>query len=187
MGEEAMRKAAVERKTRETEVSVTLALDGSGEAKISCDDQFLRHMLESLAKYASFDLTVKARGDNEHHLIEDVAIVTGSAIRQAIADQPIERIASATVPMDDALVTVALDMIDRPFVDIDCPDPLYMHFLRSLAMSAGITMHVVVERGFDEHHVVEATVKALGMALRRAAVPRTSLLSTKDKPKVRRR
>jgi imidazoleglycerol-phosphate dehydratase len=182
-----MRNADVERKTRETEISVALTLEGSGKAKVDCEDQFLRHMLESLAKYASFDLSVTARGDNEHHLIEDVAIVVGAALRQTVGDAPIERIASATVPMDDALVTVALDMIDRPFVDIDCPDPLYLHFLRSLAMSAGITMHVVVERGFDEHHIVEATVKALGIALRNAVVPRDTLLSTKDKPKVRRR
>ncbi|MGD1059892.1 MAG: imidazoleglycerol-phosphate dehydratase [Methanomassiliicoccales archaeon] len=182
-----MRTAKLERKTRETEISCELDLDGSGRARIDVPDQFLRHMLESLTKYSSFDIDLKAKGDNEHHLIEDVAIVLGSALKEAIASQPIERISSATVPMDDALVTVALDLIDRPYVDIDCPDPLYLHFLRSFAMSSGMTLHVVIVRGFDEHHLVEATVKALGLALSSAVAPRETLLSTKDKPKVRKK
>ena len=180
-----MRRASIERKTRETDIKVSLDLDGDGEAKVDVDDQFLRHMLESLAKYSSFSLTIAARGDNDHHLIEDVAIVLGTALREAIGEQPVERIASTTVPMDDALVSVTLDLIDRPYVDIECPDPMYHHFLRSLAMSAGLTLHVVVMRGFDEHHVVEATIKGLGLALKNAVRPRRSLLSTKDKPKVR--
>jgi imidazoleglycerol-phosphate dehydratase len=144
-------------------------------------------MLESLAKYADFDITLKATGDNEHHLLEDVAIVLGMALREAIGDQPIQRIASSMVPMDDALVIVALDLIDRPYVDIECPDPLYHHFLRSVAMSSGMTLHVMVERGFDEHHIVEATVKALGRALNKAVAQRERMLSTKSKPKVRKR
>jgi imidazoleglycerol-phosphate dehydratase len=144
-------------------------------------------MLESLAKYADFDITLKAVGDNEHHLLEDVAIVLGMALREAIGDQPIQRIASSMVPMDDALVVVALDLIDRPYVDIECPDPLYHHFLRSVAMSSGMTLHVMVERGFDEHHIVEATVKALGRALNKAVAQRERMLSTKSKPKVRKK
>ncbi len=181
------RVAEIERKTRETDVVVKVGLDGTGKAKVDIDDQFLRHMLESLAKYSSFDVAVAGKGDNEHHLIEDVAIVLGSAMRKAIGEVPIERIASATVPMDDALVTVSLDLIDRPYVDIDCPDPLYHHFLHSFAMSSGMTLHVLVIRGFDDHHVVEASVKALGLALRAATLTRKTLLSTKDKPKVRKR
>jgi imidazoleglycerol-phosphate dehydratase len=182
-----MRTAKLERRTKETDIQCKLGLDGSGKAKIDVPDQFLRHMLESLAKYSSFDIDLKAKGDNEHHLIEDVAIVLGSTLKEAIASQPIQRIASAMVPMDDALVTVALDLIDRPYVDIDCPDALYLHFLRSFAMSSGMTLHVVVVRGFDDHHVVEATVKALGLALSEAVRPRKTLLSTKDQPKVRKK
>jgi imidazoleglycerol-phosphate dehydratase len=88
--------------------------------------------------------------------------------------------------MDDALVTAAVDMIDRPYVDVDCPDDLCLHFFRSFAMSAGITLHIIIERGFDEHHIIEAGFKALGISLRKAVVPRSDLLSTKNKPKVRR-
>jgi len=181
------REALIERETKETCIEVKLNLDGSGKVDIDCDDQFLAHMLESLAKYSDFDLAVKAKGDNEHHLLEDVAIVLGMALREAIGDQPIQRIASSMVPMDDALVVVALDLVDRPYVDIECPDPLYHHFLRSVAMSSGMTLHVKVVRGFDEHHVVEATIKALGRALNKAVCQRERMLSTKAKPKVRKK
>ncbi|OPY32421.1 MAG: imidazoleglycerol-phosphate dehydratase [Methanomassiliicoccales archaeon PtaU1.Bin124] len=180
------RKASVERKTKETDVKISIDLDGSGKYAISCQEQFLRHMLETFSKYSSYDLDVMAVGDNEHHLVEDVAITLGSAVRQAMGDAPVERIASAVVPMDDALVEVTLDIIDRPYADIDCPDPLWHHFFRSFAMSSGITLHVIVKRGFDEHHVVEATFKALGTAMRKATTARATLLSTKAKPQVRR-
>jgi imidazoleglycerol-phosphate dehydratase len=181
------RVAIIERETKETKIELRLDLDGSGDADINCADQFLTHMLESLAKYSDFDLTLRAEGDNEHHLLEDVAIVLGMALREAIGDQPIQRIASSMVPMDDALVVVAMDLIDRPYVDIECPDPLYHHFLRSVAMSSGMTLHVKVVRGFDEHHIVEATVKALGRALNKAVAQRERMLSTKAKPKVRKK
>jgi imidazoleglycerol-phosphate dehydratase len=179
------RKATIERKTRETNIEARMDLEGSGTAKIDCDDHFLKHMLESLSKYSSFDITLRASGDDEHHLIEDVAIVLGMALREAIGDQPIERISSSLVPMDDALVLVAIDLIDRPYVDIECPDQLYHHFLRSFAMSSGMTLHVKIISGFDEHHLIEATVKALGRALGKAVAQRQTLLSTKSKPKVR--
>jgi imidazoleglycerol-phosphate dehydratase len=175
-----MREAKLSRKTKETAISLSLYLDGAGRPKVMIEDQFLRHMLETLTRYASFDLTMEASGDNPHHLVEDVAIALGTAFRQALGDVPVDRIASAMVPMDDALVTVALDIVDRPYCDADCPDPLYAHFLRSFSMSSGITLHVIVERGFDEHHIVEATLKALGTALKRAIVPRENVLSTKD-------
>ncbi len=180
------REARISRKTKETSVSVDLRLDGSGKGTVSAEDQFLRHMLETLARYSSFDLTVDGQGDNEHHLVEDVAIALGTALRQAMGEVPVERIASAIVPMDDALVTVAVDIIDRPYVDADCPDPLWLHFFRSLAMSSGITLHIVVQRGMDEHHIIEASFKALGIALRRATAPRGDVLSTKDAVQYRR-
>jgi imidazoleglycerol-phosphate dehydratase len=175
-----MRESKLSRKTKETSISLTLHLDGAGRSKVTVDEQFLRHMLETLARYASFDLTMEASGDNPHHLVEDVAIALGTAFRQALGEVPVDRIASAMVPMDDALVTVAVDIVDRPYCDADCPDPLYSHFLRSFAMSSGITLHVIIERGLDDHHVVEATFKALGTALKKAAVPRENVLSTKD-------
>jgi len=181
------RTARLRRQTKETDVEIVLTLDGTGIGKVECEDQFLRHMMETLTKYASFDLELKAVGDDRHHLIEDVGIVLGLALRQAIGDKPIERVAYATVPMDDAVVTAAIDMIGRPYVDIDCPDDLCLHFFRSFAMSAGITLHIMVERGFDEHHIIEAGFKALGMSLRKATIPRAALLSTKDKPKTRRK
>jgi len=180
------RKAGVERRTKETDVKIEIDLDGSGKYDISCQEQFLRHMLETFSKYSSYDLKVLAVGDNDHHLVEDAAITLGSAVRQAMEDLPVQRIATAIVPMDDALVEVTLDIIDRPYADIDCPDPLWHHFFRSYAMSAGITLHVIVKRGFDEHHIVEATFKALGTAMSRATAPRESLLSTKSKPVIRR-
>jgi imidazoleglycerol-phosphate dehydratase len=178
------RKAEVVRKTRETEVRLKLDLDGAGEIKVECGDQFLRHMVETLGRYADFDLTLKAEGDDVHHLVEDVAIVLGKTVRQCLGESPIERTAFSLVPMDDALVQVAVDIIERPFADVDCPDTLYAHFLRSFAMSSGITLHVMVLRGYDEHHMVEASFKALGKALRSAVRPRGSELSTKDRPKV---
>ena len=175
-----MREAKLSRKTKETDISLHLCIEGKGKGAVKLDDQFLRHMLETLTRYASFDLKLEATGDNPHHLIEDVAIALGAAFRQALGDVPVERIASAMVPMDDALVTAAVDLVDRPYCDTDCPDPLYSHFLRSFSMSSGITLHVIVHRGLDDHHVIEATFKALGSALKRAVVPREDVLSTKD-------
>ncbi|MDH7507910.1 MAG: imidazoleglycerol-phosphate dehydratase [Methanomassiliicoccales archaeon] len=178
------RMAKLSRKTRETDVEISMVLDGSGTSQIECEDQFLRHMIETFGKYASFDLTMKLVGDNKHHLVEDAAIVLGLALRQAIGDVPVERISSATVPMDDALVSVAVDLIDRPYADIECPNDLYRHFLRSFAMASGITLHVIVQRGFDEHHIIEAIFKALGLALKNAVLRRKDVLSTKEIPRI---
>ena len=179
------RTAELERSTRETDVSVKLNIDGSGRFDIDCSVQFLRHMVETFARYGSFDISMKASGDDDHHIIEDVAITLGTAFKKALDGKPVERVSTAVVPMDDALVMVSVDIIDRPFADIDCPDQLYHHFLRSFAMSSGITLHVVNIRGFDDHHIVEASFKALGTALRSAVSPRKTELSTKDRPKVK--
>ena len=175
------RKSQIERSTRETRISVSLDLDGSGVFDVTSDIQFLKHMTETLARYASFDLAMSAEGDNDHHIIEDCAITVGKALRQALGDGPIERMATAVVPMDDALVMASLDLVDRPYADVDLSDPLYTHYMRSLAMSAGMTLHIVVIRGFDEHHIVEAAFKAVGKALSQAVRPRGTELSTKDR------
>lgn len=175
------RTSSIERSTRETRIYVDLDIDGTGKFDVTCEIQFLKHMTETLARYAGFDLVLSAVGDNDHHIIEDTAITLGKAIRQAMGDEPIERMATAVIPMDDALVMASLDLVDRPYADIDCPDPLYTHFMRSLAMSAGMTLHIVVIRGFDEHHIVEAGFKATGKALAEALRRRSTELSTKDR------
>jgi len=179
------RAAELERSTRETNVSVELRIDGTGKFDVECSVQFLKHMIETFARYGSFDISMKASGDDDHHLIEDVAITLGAAFKKALDDRPVERISTVIIPMDDALMMVSVDIIDRPFADIDCPDQLYHHFLRSFAMSSGITLHVVEIRGFDDHHIIEATFKALGTALKNAVSPRKTELSTKDRPKVK--
>ena len=173
------RAASIKRETRETNVSVELNLDGSGQYDVECDIQFLKHMVETLARYADFDIKMKASGDNDHHLIEDAAITLGKALREALGDAPIERMATATVVMDDAMVMTSLDLVDRPYCEADCPDPLYIHFFRSFAMTAGITLHILVIRGFDEHHIIEAGFKSMGKALKEAVKVRGTELSNK--------
>ncbi len=178
------RTAKVERSTRETEISAEIDLDGTGRFEVESSIQFLKHMVETLARYASFDLKVSAYGDNDHHIIEDTAITIGKAFSKALDGRPIERMATAVVPMDDALVMTSLDLVDRPYADIECPSPEYHHFMRSFAMSAGMTLHIVVMRGFDDHHVIEAGFKSLGKALKEAVKPRDAELSTKDSVKL---
>ena len=181
----ANRTAAIERKTRETQITVDVNLDGSGKFDVQCDIQFLKHMIETFARYSNIDIKMKASGDNEHHLIEDVGIALGKAFLKALGDEPIERMCTKTVVMDDALVMTSLDIVDRPYAEVDCPDPLYHHFFRSFAMSAGITLHIMVIRGFDEHHIIEAGFKSMGLAIKGAIVRRATELSTKDKVKVK--
>ncbi|NLL95401.1 MAG: imidazoleglycerol-phosphate dehydratase [Thermoplasmatales archaeon] len=179
----APRKAELERQTRETRISVSVVLDGKGEYDVKCDDvPFLRHMVETLSRYSGVDIRMSAGGDNDHHIVEDAAISLGKAIAKAI-DGPIARFSTKTVAMDDALVMASIDIIDRPYAEVDCPDQLYAHFLRSFAMSLGMTLHVVQIRGEDAHHVVEASFKALGMCLREALAPVGDEISTKDKPR----
>lgn len=177
------RRASVARETRETKVQVSMDIDGSGETSCDIPDEFLRHMVETLARYSGVDLEISASGDLDHHLIEDVAITLGRAYREAMGDTPVKRIASAVVPMDEALVQATIDIIDRPFVHLEMPDEMYSHFIRSFAMELRATVHTVVLRGKDDHHVVEATFKALGRALAEAMSPTGSTLSTKSSVK----
>ena len=179
------RTATIERKTRETQITVDVNLDGSGKFDVECDIQFLKHMIETFARYSNIDIKMKASGDNEHHLIEDVGIALGKVFVKALGSDPIERMCTKTVVMDDALVMTSLDIVDRPYAEVDCPDPLYHHFFRSFAMSAGITLHIMVIRGFDDHHIIEAGFKSMGLAIKGAIVRRATELSTKDKVKVK--
>lgn len=177
------RRSAVLRETKETKVRAEVAIDGSGNAKCDIPDEFLRHMVETLGRYSGIDLVVEARGDIDHHLVEDVAITLGRAYREALGGSHIRRIANAVVPMDEALVQVTVDLIDRPFVHLELPDQMYTHFIRSFAMELRATIHTVVIRGVDGHHIVEATFKALGRALGEAMSRTDSSVSTKSSVK----
>jgi imidazoleglycerol-phosphate dehydratase len=180
------RSAERTRGTKETSVRVVLDLDGSGVTKISTGISFFDHMLDQLGRHGGFDLEVAATGDlavDTHHTIEDVGIVLGEALAEALGDKAgVARFASRVIPLDEAAVEVALDLSGRPFLlyDIvfapDTPglgspafDPqLVEEFLRALATSAGLTLHVRYRSGRNVHHIVEATFKCLARCLRDA-------------------
>jgi imidazoleglycerol-phosphate dehydratase len=167
----------VVRESKETHIRIALT-SGSGIATVSTTDPFLDHMLTALTRYAGFDLDVKATGDLKHHLIEDVAIALGAAL-QAYAPATCARYGDRTIPMDDALVQVALDLGGRPYYRGPLPSGIYDHFMRSLSDNARATLHIRVLRGKDKHHIVEAAFKALGLALRDALNETGSVFSTK--------
>jgi len=170
-----------ERKTRETEISVRVELDGTGEAEASTGIGFFDHMLDALARHGMFDLRVTCRGDlhiDGHHTVEDVGIALGGAFLDALGDKRgIARYADATVPLDEALVRAVVDVSGRPFLHFDVPLPpdqarigefdaaLSAEFWRAFAMEARITLHLDGIRGDNAHHVVEATFKAAARAL----------------------
>ena len=180
------RTAEVTRKTKETDIRVRLALDGSGSAGIETGIGFFDHMLEALARHALFDLEVRATGDlnvDQHHTVEDVGIVLGQALARALGDRAgISRYGEATVPLDDALARVVVDVSGRPFLAYHAEPPTWQkvgdfdvalvpEFFRALATHAGLTVHVDLLRGQNAHHVVEAVFKAAARALRDATAP----------------
>lgn len=169
----------VRRTTDETDVTVTLFV-GSDDPKVSVStgDPLVDHMLGSLARYAGLHLDLTATGDLEHHVTEDVALALGRALLEA-TPETCARYGSATVPMDDALVTAAVDLGGRGYWGGALPDAGFDHLLRSLATAAGATVHVVVVRGTDPHHVTEAAMKAVGLSLRAAMEDRGAIFSTK--------
>jgi imidazoleglycerol-phosphate dehydratase len=168
---------ALVRESAETRVRVRLDRVGQ-PGEIGTAEPFLDHMLSALARYAGIGLDVRATGDLRHHLIEDVGITLGLALREEIPER-CARYGSALVPMDDALVQVALDAGGRAYYRGPLPAKLYDHFLRSMADHAGLTLHVRVLRGRDRHHVIEAAFKAVGLALRQALVEGGAVFSTK--------
>jgi imidazoleglycerol-phosphate dehydratase len=189
------RRVSVHRKTRETDVSVTLDLDGSGIASIATGVGFYDHLLGSLAHHGLFDLVVQASGDlevDEHHAVEDVALMLGAAFTEALGDRAgISRFGDAQVPMDESLAAAVIDLGGRPYAVIDLPFrgercgelPLQLveHVLEAFARTAGATLHVRGS-GRNDHHLAEAAFKALGRALRAACEPdprRTGVASTK--------
>jgi imidazoleglycerol-phosphate dehydratase len=178
-GSAAGRTAEIRRETRETTIAVALDVDGTGKSDISTGIGFLDHMLDSLARHSRFDLSIKATGDlhiDAHHTAEDVAIVLGQALDRALGEKRgLRRFADATVPLDEALVQVALDLSGRGFAAIDVPfrgemigtlpTEMVPHFLRSFAIEGRLTLHVRLLAGENDHHRAEATFKALARAL----------------------
>ena len=168
---------AIKRETRETTVRAEIQ-PASGGGTIDTSVPFLDHMLVTFARYAGVDVSVTARGDLRHHVIEDVAIALGAALRKYLPAR-ITRFGDRTIPMDDALVHVSLDLGGRPYYSGSLPSAMYDHWMRSFAEHAGATLHVRVLDGRDRHHVIEAAFKALGLALRDALVETDALFSTK--------
>ena len=176
------RRAEVHRTTSETDIAVTLVLDGSGTAEVSTGIGFLDHMLELFAHHGGFDLSVRAGGDLDvdgHHTVEDIGLCLGQALREALGEKRgIRRYGSFLLPMDEALALVALDLSGRPFFAHDLrlagvrvgafDADLTPHFLRSLATQSGMTLHVRLLAGSDPHHIVEAVFKAFARALAQA-------------------
>lgn len=181
------RTAVLERRTRETEISLSLQLDGEGVADIETEEFFLGHMLNTFAKYSGIDIHLTCDGDDPHHLIEDVAITLGRALREALnKGGDVRRIAHRIVPMDDALVMAAVDLIDRPYYKGEVPMRMFDHFLRSFAHEGRFCLHTRILDGHDEHHLTEATFKAVGLAIGEAISLRDGgILSTKDRIRVR--
>lgn len=187
------RRTELERGTAETKVSVVLDIDGNGESSISTGLGFLDHMLTSLARHAGFDLEVAASGDlvvDDHHTVEDCAIVIGRALSDALGDRSgIARFGSAYAPLDESLARAVVDLSGRPWPEIslslvrdeigDVASENIVHFFRSLAIEARMALHIDVIRGDNDHHKAEASFKATALALRQAvtavggAVPST--------------
>jgi imidazoleglycerol-phosphate dehydratase len=165
------------RETAETSIRVELR-SGSSPGRIETGNRFLNHMLTAFARYAGLSLELTANSDLKHHLIEDVALTLGRAVREIIPAGA-ARYATRVVPMDEALVQVSVDIGGRAYYEGPLPSRLYDHWMRSFSTEAGATIHIVVMRGSDRHHIVEAAFKALGMALRDALVDTGDIVSTK--------
>jgi imidazoleglycerol-phosphate dehydratase len=169
--------SVIVRETKETKIRAELVV-GTGEARVDTGIPFLDHMLVTLARYSGLQLTITAKGDLKHHTIEDVGIAVGSAIAELLPPTA-ARYGDRTVPMDDALVHVSVDLGGRPYYKGPLPSRLYDHWMRSFSDNARATVHVRVLRGGDRHHVVEAAFKALGLAIRDALVETGAVFSTK--------
>jgi len=176
------RQARVERKTKETEIAIQLGLDGTGSSKVKTPIPFFSHMLEAWSKHGLMDLAVDAQGDvevDQHHTVEDVGIVLGQALKQALGDKKgIVRFGTGTIPMDETLVSSAVDLSGRPFLVFSVPVArarvsnfdldLLQEFFRAFAFNAEITLHVTMHYGHNLHHITEAVFKAVGRALAQA-------------------
>ena len=176
------RTASLQRKTNETDIQLSLNLDGNGQVEVSTGVGFLDHMLDLLGRHANIDLSVEAKGDlhiDFHHTTEDIGIVLGQALKEALGDKAgIHRYGSFYLPMDEALSRVVIDLSNRPFLvwKTDFPSPkigemdteLFREFFQAFASAAGATLHVETLYGVNSHHIAESCFKGLGRALREA-------------------
>ena len=189
------RTASIKRNTQETSISLELNLDGTGRWEMCTGIRMFDHLLSQLAQHGKFDMNIAANGTDLHHVIEDVAIVLGKGFNQALGEKRgIVRMAEATVPMDDVLVSVVVDLSGRPYTVLDLsfedndmagfPSDLIRHFLESFAIEARMNLHAAINYGTNDHHKAEALFKALGRALDAATLndPRLGdqLPTTKD-------
>lgn len=188
-----MRTAEVTRKTRETEITMLLGLDGEPRADVGTGVGFFDHMLTAFAIHGGFSLSASCSGDlavDCHHTVEDCGIVLGKALAQALGDRSgIARYGAASIPMDEALATASIDVSGRPWLVFSCEftterigeldTQMIEEFFRAFAMNAGITLHLRLAYGSNDHHKAEALFKACAHALRQAVAPREGLLSTK--------
>jgi imidazoleglycerol-phosphate dehydratase len=178
------RKGEIARKSKETRLAAKLVLGGTGRVKVATGLPFLDHMIEQVARYGDFDLTLRGSGDlavDTHHLVEDAGIVVGQALSLALGDRAgIKRFASAYAPLDESLARVVIDLGKRPFLSYNVElrgrigtleSEVIEEFWRALSIHLGATIHVDVIRGRNRHHIAEATFKALGLALRDAMAP----------------
>jgi len=170
------RLATIKRKTKETNISLELNIDGSGKCEVDTGISMFDHLLAQVARHGVFDIKLSATGDDQHHLVEDVAICLGEALSKALGEKRgIVRMASATVPMDDALAMVVVDLSGRGYTVLELPfsrndmagfpTDLIRHFLESFATEAKLNLHAKVIYGVNDHHKAEALFKALGRAL----------------------
>ena len=177
-----MRKAMIKRDTAETKITLSLELDGEGQTDIATGIGFFDHMLTHIGKHSLSNLTVQADGDLEvdcHHTVEDVGIVLGQAIKQAVGTKEgINRYGQAIIPMDEALIMCAVDLSGRPYIDVDTPfttdrigdfdTEMVEEFFRAVGVNAAMNLHIVVLRGKNNHHIVEGMCKAFARALLQA-------------------
>ena len=187
-----MRTATITRTTKETDIALQLNLDGSGKTSLNTGVGFFDHMLDALSRFALLDLTLTCRGDTQvdaHHTVEDAGICLGRAIREALGNRVgIRRVGSAYLPMDEALAFAAIDISGRPYLAFDAEftapmvgafdTQLAEEFFRAVAVNAGLTVHVKVLAGRNDHHKLEALFKAFGLALRDAAAVDPRIMGT---------
>lgn len=177
-----MRSASVTRKTKETDIAVSVALDGTGTYRVSTGIGFFDHMLEQLSRHSLIDVTVEAKGDlhiDQHHTVEDVGIALGQALKKAMGDcKGLSRYADVHLPMDETLTRAAVDVSGRPFLVFQIPftrdkigdfdTELFEEFFRAFAFNAGLTLHVTTLYGVNNHHMIESAFKAVARCLRAA-------------------
>ena len=189
-----MRKANVSRNTLETKIDLKLDIDGSREISINSGIGFFDHMVKAMAFYANFDLNIDCKGDlhvDTHHTVEDIGLSLGEAFKEALGDKKgITRFASPITPMDESLVLVAIDISNRPYLVEnlefkserigDMENQCFKEFFHGFAMAAGITLHIDIMRGENDHHKIEAVFKGLGRAIREAVcIVGSEVVSTK--------